>query len=93
MNDTSPQMQKKQFRYRLIYQGGLISKHLGYGDKVLELRHENSLGYLMRDKIFHDTTVAKTQFIYKQSGQLDTAIDYDMSDLFLQKRTYEFYHL
>ena len=88
---NAEQLKKKQFRYQLIYQGGWISKSLGYGDNLLELRHENSLGYLMRNKLFHDTTVARTEFIYKQSGKLDTAIDYDMSGTLIQKRTYEFF--
>ena len=87
---SEEQRNKKQFRYHFIYQGGLISKFLGYGDKVLELRHENSYGYLMRDEIFHDTAVAKTRYFYKESGKLDMAIDYDMSEKFLQKKIYQF---
>ncbi|WP_010178681.1 ATP-binding protein [Glaciecola sp. HTCC2999] len=87
---SAEQMKKKQFRYHFIYQGGLLAKYLGYGNKVIELRHENSLGYMSELNSLAEQKDARIQYYYKENGEIDTASTYSLTDMLLNKKSYEF---
>ena len=83
---NSEQKKFKQFRYRLTYQGGQIAKFLGYGNKLLEMAHENSLGYTFTTDYNNFKESALWVYEYNQNDKVENINVFNQAGILLERQ-------
>ena len=87
---NAEQKKFKQFRYRLTYQGGLIAKFLGYGSKLLEMAHENSLGYTFTTDFQNFEAKALWEYEYNENGKIENINIFNQAGSFIERQNFIF---